>query len=246
MDGERVPSTAAPEAPSARARSGACPSAAATPLPRSRPSSTRIRLPCGRGGRDRTRSHPHRLRPDRRPPLPPRSAGQRNPQARLAGRAGVRHGDPGGRARPRPFGLPPLDQLPVGGDLRDRGRGDRRRGEARRAGRGGRAHRARPGRGRPAARPRPTGPPGWSGFAPRGVGQGPTGGPKDDPEDLDLPIWAGQVPLRTTATPPVADESNPHGMAVPGYLTDYARPGRTSRPADIAPAKQPAVPRLSP
>jgi uncharacterized protein len=72
-----------------------------------------------------------------------------------------------------------------------------------------------------------------------------TGGPKDDPEDLDLPIWAGQVPLRTTATPPVADDGNPHGMAVPGYLTDYARPA-ARRMADIAPAWQPTMPRLSP
>ena len=32
-----------------------------------------------------------------------------------------------------------------------------------------------------------------------------TGGPKDDPEDLDLPVWAGQVPLRMVPSAPVAD-----------------------------------------
>jgi nitroimidazol reductase NimA-like FMN-containing flavoprotein (pyridoxamine 5'-phosphate oxidase superfamily) len=42
-----------------------------------------------------------------------------------------------------------------------------------------------------------------------------TGGPKDDDEDLGLPIWAGVVPLRTVAGDPVADT----GVTVdwPGY-----------------------------
>jgi len=71
------------------------------------------------------------------------------------------------------------------------------------------------------------------------------GGPKDDPEDLDLPIWAGQVPLRMTPAAPVTDESHPPGMAVPGYLADYARPAALPV-ADIAPAGRPALPKLSP
>ena len=33
-----------------------------------------------------------------------------------------------------------------------------------------------------------------------------TGGPKDDPEDLDLPIWAGVVPLTLTRGEPIADD----------------------------------------
>ena len=91
-----------------------------------------------------------------------------------AGRTRLRDGDAGRRAGPGPFGVPPLDQLPVGGDLRDRNRGDRRRGEASRAGRGGRAHRARPGRRRPATdRLRAAGHPGGPGPARRGIGQGP-------------------------------------------------------------------------
>ena len=33
-----------------------------------------------------------------------------------------------------------------------------------------------------------------------------TGGPKDDPEDMDLPIWAGVLPLTLTAGAPIPDE----------------------------------------
>jgi nitroimidazol reductase NimA-like FMN-containing flavoprotein (pyridoxamine 5'-phosphate oxidase superfamily) len=51
-----------------------------------------------------------------------------------------------------------------------------------------------------------------------------TGGPKDDPEDLVLPVWAGQVPLRVVPGVPVADVDHPPPTAVPGYLVDYARP----------------------
>jgi nitroimidazol reductase NimA-like FMN-containing flavoprotein (pyridoxamine 5'-phosphate oxidase superfamily) len=32
-----------------------------------------------------------------------------------------------------------------------------------------------------------------------------TGGPIDDPDDMDLPVWAGVVPLRTIAAPPEPD-----------------------------------------
>jgi nitroimidazol reductase NimA-like FMN-containing flavoprotein (pyridoxamine 5'-phosphate oxidase superfamily) len=32
-----------------------------------------------------------------------------------------------------------------------------------------------------------------------------TGGPKDDPEDMDLPVWAGVVPLRLVPSAPVQD-----------------------------------------
>jgi hypothetical protein len=62
-----------------------------------------------------------------------------------------------------------------------------------------------------------------------------TGGPKDDPEDLDLQVWAGQVPLRMAPAPPVADEGQPPDIAVPGYLVDYTRPGALPV-ADTAPA----------
>ena len=44
-----------------------------------------------------------------------------------------------------------------------------------------------------------------------------TGGPKDDREDMELPIWAGVLPLRTAAGEPVADE-----LLTPGIATSQA------------------------
>ncbi|MFG2294215.1 pyridoxamine 5'-phosphate oxidase family protein [Streptomyces sp. NPDC048603] len=45
-----------------------------------------------------------------------------------------------------------------------------------------------------------------------------TGGPNDDPEDLDLPHWSGVVPVaRTYGTPIPAGEPGA-GPALPGYL----------------------------
>lgn len=46
-----------------------------------------------------------------------------------------------------------------------------------------------------------------------------TGGPIDDEEDLDLPVWAGVVDLAMTAHAPAG---------APAYARDYARPSRTS------------------
>jgi hypothetical protein len=51
-----------------------------------------------------------------------------------------------------------------------------------------------------------------------------TGPPKDDPEDLDLDVWAGVVPLATiTGEPEPAPDLRP-GIAEPGYLRGYRRP----------------------
>jgi hypothetical protein len=50
-----------------------------------------------------------------------------------------------------------------------------------------------------------------------------TGGPKDDDEDMDLPIWAGEIPLRVVADVPVADEGLPAGVVVPTYASSYTR-----------------------
>lgn len=57
-----------------------------------------------------------------------------------------------------------------------------------------------------------------------------TGGPKDKEEDLDLPIWAGEVPFAMRALRPVGHEALPPGTHAPGYVTGYLRPG-WSRPA---------------
>jgi nitroimidazol reductase NimA-like FMN-containing flavoprotein (pyridoxamine 5'-phosphate oxidase superfamily) len=45
-----------------------------------------------------------------------------------------------------------------------------------------------------------------------------TGGPKDDDEDYDLPIWAGVVPLQTQRLDPISDDLLKEGIPVPAYL----------------------------
>ncbi|MFI2508079.1 pyridoxamine 5'-phosphate oxidase family protein [Streptomyces sp. NPDC018972] len=45
-----------------------------------------------------------------------------------------------------------------------------------------------------------------------------TGGVNDEPEDLDLPHWAGVVPLRKGYDTPLADPDLAPGTALPGYL----------------------------
>jgi nitroimidazol reductase NimA-like FMN-containing flavoprotein (pyridoxamine 5'-phosphate oxidase superfamily) len=47
-----------------------------------------------------------------------------------------------------------------------------------------------------------------------------SGGPIDEPDDLPLPIWAGQVPLQLRADEPIADVDLP----APDYLTRIAVP----------------------
>lgn len=51
-----------------------------------------------------------------------------------------------------------------------------------------------------------------------------TGPPLDDEEDYALPIWAGVLPLRLTASAPIADPRLPTGLAAPGYARDYDGP----------------------
>jgi nitroimidazol reductase NimA-like FMN-containing flavoprotein (pyridoxamine 5'-phosphate oxidase superfamily) len=45
-----------------------------------------------------------------------------------------------------------------------------------------------------------------------------TGGPKDEPEDLDLPVWAGVVPLTLSAGAPIPDDGV-DGLPPPAALT---------------------------
>jgi nitroimidazol reductase NimA-like FMN-containing flavoprotein (pyridoxamine 5'-phosphate oxidase superfamily) len=50
------------------------------------------------------------------------------------------------------------------------------------------------------------------------------GGPADDPEDISLPHWAGEVPLTLAAgTPEPADDLDP-ATPLPSYLAQYRRP----------------------
>ncbi|HEV3004631.1 MAG TPA: pyridoxamine 5'-phosphate oxidase family protein [Pirellulales bacterium] len=52
-----------------------------------------------------------------------------------------------------------------------------------------------------------------------------TGPPLDDEPDYALPVWAGVLPLRMAALPPVADPRLPPEIAAPSYAIDYGGPG---------------------
>ncbi|MER5178557.1 pyridoxamine 5'-phosphate oxidase family protein [Streptomyces sp. NPDC002896] len=45
-----------------------------------------------------------------------------------------------------------------------------------------------------------------------------TGGPNDEPEDLDLPHWAGVVPLRKGYDPVIPSEDLDSSVEIPAYL----------------------------
>lgn len=51
-----------------------------------------------------------------------------------------------------------------------------------------------------------------------------TGPPVDDEADLDLPVWAGVLPMATTFGAPEPDEHTPPDLRAPAYLTAYRRP----------------------
>ena len=50
-----------------------------------------------------------------------------------------------------------------------------------------------------------------------------TGPPKDEPEDYELAVWAGVVPLRMQPGAPDPDPRLPAGVEPPPYATDYRR-----------------------
>jgi nitroimidazol reductase NimA-like FMN-containing flavoprotein (pyridoxamine 5'-phosphate oxidase superfamily) len=50
-----------------------------------------------------------------------------------------------------------------------------------------------------------------------------TGGPVDEPEDYDLDVWAGVLPLPVVPGPPLADEVQPADRSVPDYIAAYDR-----------------------
>lgn len=51
-----------------------------------------------------------------------------------------------------------------------------------------------------------------------------TGGPIDDKEDLNLPYWAGVIPIEQVYGPPIAAEDLPQEIATPDYALNYQRP----------------------
>jgi nitroimidazol reductase NimA-like FMN-containing flavoprotein (pyridoxamine 5'-phosphate oxidase superfamily) len=50
-----------------------------------------------------------------------------------------------------------------------------------------------------------------------------TGGPLDDEPDYDLPVWAGTIGLRLTATDPVPDDRLMPGVERPDYISALVR-----------------------
>ena len=46
-------------------------------------------------------------------------------------------------------------------------------------------------------------------------------GVADEPEDYDLDIWAGLVPLKQVATYPISDKGLPQKMEIPKHVLDY-------------------------
>lgn len=52
-----------------------------------------------------------------------------------------------------------------------------------------------------------------------------TGGPIDDDEDYERPIWAGVVPLSIAAGEPIPDVRLLDGVGAPSNVVDYTRPG---------------------
>lgn len=53
-----------------------------------------------------------------------------------------------------------------------------------------------------------------------------TGPPVDDPEDMDRPCWAGEIPLRLVAQAPVGDPQLRAGVEPPPIARNYRRAGR--------------------
>ncbi len=53
------------------------------------------------------------------------------------------------------------------------------------------------------------------------------GGPNDDPEDQDLPHWAGVLPLSTSAGEPEPALDLPARIEVPAHAGGWVRPARS-------------------
>jgi uncharacterized protein len=50
-----------------------------------------------------------------------------------------------------------------------------------------------------------------------------SGPPKDDPADQEIPVWAGELPLRMEAMTPVNDPNLSPGITPPSYVANYSR-----------------------
>jgi nitroimidazol reductase NimA-like FMN-containing flavoprotein (pyridoxamine 5'-phosphate oxidase superfamily) len=52
-----------------------------------------------------------------------------------------------------------------------------------------------------------------------------SGAPVDDEADYELPVWAGELPLRLTTLEPVADPRLAADIALPAHVQNYRRQG---------------------
>ncbi len=50
-----------------------------------------------------------------------------------------------------------------------------------------------------------------------------TGPPKDDEEDMNIPVWTGEVPVRMTTGTPVPDPTMAQNFDIPAYVKQYDR-----------------------
>lgn len=61
-----------------------------------------------------------------------------------------------------------------------------------------------------------------------------TGGPLDDEEDYELPVWAGTIGLRLAADAPQPDDRLLPGVKCPSYVTELTRARALSNRSDAA------------
>lgn len=55
-----------------------------------------------------------------------------------------------------------------------------------------------------------------------------SGPPEDDPDDLELPVWAGVIPLHTSAGAPIADALTPGHIDPSGAVTNWSPQRQTN------------------
>lgn len=60
-----------------------------------------------------------------------------------------------------------------------------------------------------------------------------TGPPVDDEDDLSLPVWAGVIPLHTTAGTPIPDAHTPPDITPSGAVTRWTPQRRANPPRSI-------------
>ncbi|MCG8574859.1 MAG: pyridoxamine 5'-phosphate oxidase family protein [Flavobacteriales bacterium] len=54
-------------------------------------------------------------------------------------------------------------------------------------------------------------------------------GVNDEPDDYDLDVWAGIVPLKQVAEYPIADEGIPQKMEIPPHVLDYYQQNKSEQ-----------------